>query len=32
MSAGKDSLLTWWAGQQDVLKFDVSVDNTLAVH
>lgn len=32
MSAGKDSLLTWWAGQQDVLRFDVSVDNTLAVH
>ncbi len=28
----KDSLLTWWASQQDVLRFDVSVDNTLAVH
>ncbi len=28
----KDSLLTWWAGQQDVLRFDVSMDNALAVH
>ncbi len=32
ISAGKDSLLTWWASQQDVLRFDVSMNNALAVH